>query len=183
MNAPTITPTAASTRYVDRDTLFEVERFLIREARMLDEERFREWWQTQLTEDIHYVLPVREIRMRANRQPIGSNPGAFVFNDNHQMLDMRIRRLETGLVWMEDPQNYIRRFISNIDAAWADVDGEVDAWSNFIVYRNRRQRDETVVWGTKQCRLRKVDGQWKLAGRTILVDQRVVLDKNLYFFL
>ena len=28
MNAPTITPTAASTRYVDRDTLFEVERFL-----------------------------------------------------------------------------------------------------------------------------------------------------------
>jgi len=40
-----------------------------------------------------------------------------------------------------------------------------------------------VVWGTKQCRLRKVDGQWKLAGRSILVDQRVVLDKNLYFFL
>ena len=59
----------------------------------------------------------------------------------------------------------------------------MDAWSNVIVYRNRRQRDETVVWGTKQCRLRKVDGQWKLAGRTILVDQRVVLDKNLYFFL
>ena len=76
----------------------------------------------------------------------------------------------------------IRRYISNVDARWAEVPGEVDVWSNFIVYRSRGQRDDSTMYGRRKDKLRKVDGQWRLAGRVITLDQRVILDKNVHCF-
>jgi len=168
------------------EVMYEVERHLIREARLLDEERLRYWYENYLTEDIHYSMPVEVSRYRREKgTPLpGSNPGAGAFNDNYEFLGMRITRLETGLVWMEDPRNAIRRFLTNIDAEYAeDGSGEVIAYSNFMVYRNRRQRDQNITYGNKVDRLRKVDGKWRCCQRTIHMDQRVILDKNVYFFL
>lgn len=168
------------------EAMFEIERHLIREARILDEERLRYWYENYLTEDISYMMPtpVSRYRREQNKPLPGTNPGSGAFMDNYELLGMRITRLETGLVWMEDPQNAIRRFITNIDAEYAeDGSGEVIAYSNFIVYRNRRQRDETITYGQKVDRLRKVDGSWRCCNRVIHMDQRVILDKNVYFFL
>jgi ethylbenzene dioxygenase subunit beta len=167
---------------VDRDTLHGIERFLIREARALDEERFHDWL-AMLAPDIRYLLPIREVRYRKDTAPIGTATGTNIYDEDYAQLEMRIRRLDTGLVWFEDPRNSVRRVIANIDAVWADAPDEVQAWSNFIVYRNRRQRDETWLVGAREDRLRRADGTWKLARRTITLDQRVVLDKNLHVFL
>lgn len=168
---------------VDCDTHFEVERFLVREARFLNENRMREWLQTMVAEDIHYFLPVQEIRYLKDQKPIGSSPGAAIFNDNYQMLDMRIQRAETGIAWPEDPVSYLRRFVTNIDVEWGDVENEVVAHSNILVYRNRRQRDDAVVYGGRVDRLRQIEGRWWLAARKITIDQRVILDKNLCYFM
>lgn len=168
---------------VDADTHFAVERFLVREARVLNENRLRQWLQDMVTEDIHYFLPVQEVRYQKDQKPIGSSPGAAIFNDNYLMLDMRIQRVETGIAWPEDPISHLRRFVTNVDAEWSDVEGEVTAYSNIMVYRNRRQRDEAVVYGGRRDRLRTVDGCWRLAARHITIDQRVVLDKNLCYFM
>ena len=182
MNAPATVETATP-NYVDRDTMYEIERFAYREARLLDDEGYRQWLGSMVAKDVLYQMPVREMRYREDSKTVGSNPGAAAFNDNYDMLSMRISRLETGLVWMEDPRNFLRRYISNIDAEWIKEPNEVKVYSNFIVYRNRRQRDETVVWGGREDVLRKDEGNWKVAHRLVLVDQRVVLDKNLYFFI
>lgn len=186
MNAPIQFANPSTVRddcnWVDRDNLFDIERFLYREARLLDEERWREWWQDYLTEDIHYYLPIRPMVYREARKQVGSNPGSAIFNDNRDMLDKRIKRLESGLAWMEDPQNYIRRYLSNVDAEWIAEGKEARVYSNFIIYRNRRQRDETILWGARNDVLRVEDGRWKVAKRTVLVDQRVTLDKNLFLF-
>ena len=168
------------------EVMFEIERHLIREARLLDEERIRYWYENFLTEDITYTMPIAVSRHRREKgKPMpGSNPGAGAYMDNYELLGMRIARLETGLVWMEDPQNAIRRYLTNIDAEYAeDGSGEVIAYCNFMVYRNRRQRDETVTYGHKEDRLRKVGGKWLCCSRTIHMDQRVILDKNVTFFL
>jgi len=96
---------------------------------------------------------------------------------------MRVKRMDTGLVWFEDPKSVARRLITNIDAEWSAREDEVDVYSTFLVYRNRRQRDETWLVGCREDRLRLTGAGWKLAERTILLDQRVVLDKNLHVFI
>ena len=175
--------TALAGQPVDPATHFEVERFLVREARVLNDNRLRQWLHEMVCEDIHYFLPVREVRYQKDQRPIGSSPGAAIFNDNYQMLDMRIQRVETGIAWPEDPVSHLRRFVTNVDVEWSDVDGEVTAYSNIMVYRNRRQRDQAVVYGGRRDSLRRVQGQWRLAARHITIDQRVVLDKNLCYFM
>ena len=178
-----ISKKASAGQPVDRETRFDVERFLVREARLLNENRPRQWLETMVAEDIHYFLPVKEIRYQKDQKPIGSSPGVAIFNDNYQMLDMRIQRIETGIAWPEDPLSHLRRFVTNIDAEWSELEDEVIAYSNLMVYRNRRQRDDAVVYGGRTDRLRQVDGQWRLAARTITIDQRVILDKNLCYFM
>ena len=78
MNAPAQQPTVKAADYVDRDTLYDIERFCYREARLLDEERFREWYQEMVSPEVHYYLPVREMRYRDDPNPVGSNPGAAI---------------------------------------------------------------------------------------------------------
>ncbi len=167
---------------VDRETHFDIERFLIREARLLDQERLHEWLEL-LTPDIRYLLPVNEIRYRDDTAAIGTATGTNIFDEDYRQLEMRVNRMDTKLVWFEDPKNIARRLITNIDAEWTEVTGEVDVYSTFLVYRNRRQRDETWLVGAREDRLRLTDDGWRLAGRTILLDQRVVLDKNLHLIL
>ena len=48
------------------DTIREVEQFLYREARMLDDRKFHEWLEI-LANDIRYWMPVR-----SNRYPVNS---------------------------------------------------------------------------------------------------------------
>ncbi|MEC9341878.1 MAG: 3-phenylpropionate/cinnamic acid dioxygenase subunit beta [Pseudomonadota bacterium] len=167
---------------VDRETHFEIERFLVREARLLDQERLHEWLEL-LTPDIRYLLPVNEIRYRDDTAPIGTATGTHIFDEDYRQLEMRVNRMDTKLVWFEDPKNIARRLITNIDAEWTDVPGEADVYSTFLVYRNRRQRDETWLVGAREDRLRLTDTGWRLARRNILLDQRVVLDKNLHLMM
>ena len=167
---------------VDQQTHFEVERFLIREARLLDQERLHEWLAL-LAPDIRYQLPVQEVRYRKDTKPIGSATGTYIYDDDYRLLEMRVKRMDTNMVWFEDPKTSNRRLIANIDAEWSDTDDEVDVYSTFLAYRNRRQNDETLLVGAREDRLRKTDEGWKLAKRVIVLDQRVVQDKNLHLFL
>ncbi len=167
---------------VDRDTHFDIERFLVREARLLDQERFHDWLAL-LTPDIRYLLPVQEVRYRKDHKPIGTATGTNIYDEDYSLLEMRVKRMDTGLVWFEDPKSSARRLITNIDAEWSQSPDEVDAYSTFLVYRNRRQRDETWLVGCREDRLRRTESGWKLAYRKILLDQRVVLDKNLHVFI
>ncbi|MEL0083186.1 MAG: 3-phenylpropionate/cinnamic acid dioxygenase subunit beta [Gammaproteobacteria bacterium] len=167
---------------VDQQTHFEIERFLIREARLLDQERLHEWL-TLLAADVRYQLPVQEVRYRDDTRPVGTGTGTYIYDDDLALLTMRVQRMDTGLVWFENPRTSNRRLITNIDAEWSDKAGEVDVYSTFLTYRNRRQSDEAWLVGAREDRLRNTDQGWKLAKRLVLLDQRVVQDKNLHLFL
>jgi len=178
-------PSTASTQAgqpVDQQTHFEIERFMVREARLLDQDRLHEWLEL-LAPDIRYQLPVQEVRYRKDTGPIGSATGTYIFDDDYKLLEMRVNRMDTNLVWFEDPKTSSRRLITNIDAEWSKQAGEIDAYSTFLTYRNRRQSDETWLVGAREDRLRKTDQGWRLVNRVILLDQRVVQDKNLHLFL
>ncbi|RLA44714.1 MAG: PAH dioxygenase [Gammaproteobacteria bacterium] len=173
---------ALSGQPVDQATHFEIERFLVREARALDEERYHDWLDNMVAKDVIYQLPTQEVRYRRDRKTIGNAQTTYLYNDNYDVLAMRVARFDTGFLWAEDPPMRIRRYITNIDAQWADEEGEVDVWSNFIVYRSRAQRDNVSTHGRRRDRLRKTDGQWQLASRVITLEQRVIMDKNVHCF-
>jgi 3-phenylpropionate/cinnamic acid dioxygenase small subunit len=172
----------------------EVERFLYREARLLDERRFHEWLEL-LSEDIRYWMPVR-----SNRYPKASkaisilDPDRYaeeewakadelaILDETKETLARRIARLDTGMAWAEDPPSRTRHLIANIEVEPGESESEVKVYSNFIVYRNRGETEVDFYVGGRQDVLRKVNGTWKIAGRKIVLDQNVLLAKNVSIF-
>jgi 3-phenylpropionate/cinnamic acid dioxygenase small subunit len=59
---------------------------------------------------------------------------------------------------------------------------EVEVKSRFLVYRNRVETETDVLVGKREDVLRRVDGGFKIARRKIILDQSVLLAKNLTFF-
>ena len=59
---------------------------------------------------------------------------------------------------------------------------EVRVKSRFLIYRNRVETGTDVLVGKREDQLRRVDGRWRIAGRKIVLDQNVLLAKNLTFF-
>lgn len=182
MDAQVIPMPVALGKLVDRDTQYEIEQGYYREAWLLDREQFRAWL-TMLTADIFYWMPIRENRYRKDKRPELTEDTPGIYEDTFRDLEERIARLESGMVWMEDPATRIRRLISNVIAEYGEKENEYHVYSNFIVYRNRRLRDESWHVGTREDILRRESGELKIARRTVFLDQRVVLDKNIYIFI
>jgi 3-phenylpropionate/cinnamic acid dioxygenase small subunit len=59
---------------------------------------------------------------------------------------------------------------------------EVAAKSRFLIYRNRVETETDLLVGKREDTLRRAGGGWLIARRKILLDQSVLLTKNLTFF-
>ena len=60
---------------------------------------------------------------------------------------------------------------------------EVTVRCRFLVYRNRVETETDLLVGKREDVLRRVDGRWKIARRMVILDQSVLLAKNLTFFI
>lgn len=164
------------------DTLLrEIEAFLYKEAELLDTGNYRAWLEL-LTEDVTYQLPQRLTRERV--QGPGVIPEAGHFVETHWTLLKRIERLETEYAWAEDPPSRTRHFVTNIRVEPGETPDEVRVRSNMLVYRTRGD-DPThdTLSAERHDVLRRVNGQWRLASRTVLLDHSVVTTRNLAIFL
>ena len=148
----------------------EVERFLYREAWLLDEWRLHEWVDL-FTEDARYWMPVRQIvEGNPDGMPQEGELALSIYNDDKDFLRMRARRLDTGLAHAEQPRSRVRHLITNIWIEDVGVD-ELTAHSNFVVFQAVRNQPENFCVGTREDRLKKVNGEWKIARRKIVLDQ------------
>jgi 3-phenylpropionate/cinnamic acid dioxygenase small subunit len=60
---------------------------------------------------------------------------------------------------------------------------EVAISCRFVVYRNRVSDETDFLVGRRRDRLRRTDGGWLVCRRHLLLDQSVLLAKNLSVFL
>ena len=161
---------------------FDLMQFYIREAWLLDERRFKEWLDI-FTDDVLYFMPRRKnvLRRELHREvtPLGD---LAILEEDRRYLEMRVARLETGMAWAEDPPSRTRHLIGNLEATSLDG-GEVQTRTAFLVYRSHLETDSQLLSGSREDVLRRVDGGWKVARRTIVLDANVLLDKNLSVFL
>lgn len=160
----------------------ELMPFYIREAWLLDERRFKEWLDL-FADDVLYFMPRRKNvpRREAHREltPLGD---LAILEEDKRYLEMRVARLDTGMAWAEDPPSRTRHLIGNLEAELLE-NGEARARTAFLVYRSHLETDHQLLSGCREDVLRKVDGGWKVARRTIVLDANVLLDKNLSVFL
>jgi 3-phenylpropionate/cinnamic acid dioxygenase small subunit len=101
---------------------------------------------------------------------------------NEPVRNVGIARLNTGMAWTEDPPSRTRHLIANIEVEPGETASELKVYSNFIVYRNRAETEQDLYVGSRHDVLRKVDGAWKIARRKIILDQNVLLAKNVSIF-
>ena len=88
---------------------------------------------------------------------------------------------KTGQHWAEEPVSRVCHIVSNVQIVESTA-SEVTVKSRMLVYRNRLQDETDFFVGKREDVLRKVDGQWKIAGRKIILDQNVLLSKNITIF-
>ena len=160
----------------------ELTEFYIREAWLLDERKFQEWLGL-FTEDVLYFMPRRKnVPRRESHREVTPLGDLALIEDDKRYLEMRVARLETGMAWAEDPPSRTRHLVGNLVAEPLDS-GDVQAKTAFLVYRSHLETDHQLLAGSREDVLRRVDGAWKVAKRTIVLDANVLLDKNLSIFL
>jgi 3-phenylpropionate/cinnamic acid dioxygenase small subunit len=160
-----------------RDITREIEELFYTEADLLDERRFEEWLEL-LTDDIRYVVPVQQDVK--DGKDWKSDDVAW-FDEGKETLTQRVHQLRTGVHWAEEPPSRVSHMISNIRVLSTQAD-EAVVRSRFLVYRSRLADEVDVFVGRRDDVLRDVGGAWKIARRTVLLDQNVLLAKNLTIF-
>ena len=178
----------------DRDDRFaemllthEIAQFLYREAELLDERRY-EVWLALLSDDIRYWMPMRR------NVKFGEESREFTreitdinwFDEGKETLTRRVRQIETGIHWAEEPVSRIAHLVTNVQLVEAIPSAaearEVSVKCRFLIYRNRVETETDILVGKREDLLRRDGDDWKIARRKIILDQNVLLSKNLTFF-
>ena len=162
----------------------KVEQFLYNEAYLLDSWSWQQWLEL-FAEDVRYWMPLRKNRLRRERGDTDIPTGLEVslVDGDIEQLRFRVQQMSSGRHWAEEPPSRCRRFITNICVRPAgEQSEELAVRSNFIVYRNRLETEVDIWAGEREDILRPSGGSFLIAKRTIMLDQNVVLSKNLSVF-
>lgn len=150
------------------------EEFLYKEAQLLDDRQPIEWFETVLTDDIDYRIPIRTTRERSAETEFSEN--SYHMQEDRGSLKVRVERMENDFAWSEDPPSRNRRFVSNVRVVDRDeAVGEVAVKNNLLVHRTRADdTDPDLISGERHDTLRRVGDGWKLAERRVLLDHTVL---------
>ena len=165
----------------------DIEDFLYREAELLDERRYEEWLGL-LAEDVRYWMPMRRnVKFGEDeREFTRADRDINWFDEGKDTLARRVKQIMTGIHWAEEPVSRITHIVSNVqllEATPAVADAvEVAVKCRFLIYRNRVETETDILVGKREDRLRRAGDSWQIARRKIILDQNVLLTKNLTFF-
>ncbi|MFI5328942.1 MAG: aromatic-ring-hydroxylating dioxygenase subunit beta [Candidatus Rokuibacteriota bacterium] len=151
--------------------------FLHREARLADEARYAEWLALW-TDDAVYWVP-------ASTDP-AADPETRISHiyDNRARLETRIKLLQTGHRYSQEPASLMRRLISNIEVE-EGTDGALVAGSNFILAELSVQAKAEMHWwvGRATHHLRRVDGALRMKLKKVVLINAAEPLPNLSFLI
>jgi 3-phenylpropionate/cinnamic acid dioxygenase small subunit len=166
----------------------EVEEFLYHEADLIDQRRFRDWLDL-LAEDLVYFMPMRrnvKFGEHAQRENTRFEHDMSWFNEDKWTLARRVEQILTGCHWAEEPMSRVCHLVASVRLLDArpsfEQAREAQVRSRFIVYQNRVEHETALFAGKRTDLLRRDGDRWLLARREIILDQSVLLAKNLTTF-
>lgn len=163
------------------ETYWEVQAFLAREARLLDEERYPEWLGL-FTEDAHYWVPGVENRGRSDAAGTYAPSRMAYFDDTLDDLRRRVTRFTAPTAWAEDPATRHLHVVSNIEVEPTDAPGELLVRSVIVNYRGQGELDAATLYGRREDVLRRTPDGLRIARRLVVLRHAVLPAKNINTF-
>jgi benzoate/toluate 1,2-dioxygenase beta subunit len=136
-----------------------LEQFLMHEARLLDERRFREWMEL-FADDGTYWVPAAPDQESPFDQ-------ASLFYDDRELMRTRVERLEHPRIHVQTPPSRTAHLVGNVLVEQADeARGEVVVGSTVIMveYRDEAQR---VFAGRQRHRLRRDGTSFRIVQKRV----------------
>ena len=138
----------------------EVAKFILKEARLIDEKRFDEWYEL-FTEDAHYWVPLAP----GQTDPLGHNSLAY---EDKLLLKLRIERLRQPTAFSQKPASRCLHVMQTPEVEKSDpARGEFLTRTPFLYTETRgddSQRYAATAWHTLvqsnqglKIRLKRVD--------------------------
>jgi 3-phenylpropionate/cinnamic acid dioxygenase small subunit len=165
----------------------QIEDFLYHEAELLDERRYEDWLAL-LAADVRYWMPMRRNVKFGELEREFTREGQDInwFDEGKDTLTRRVQQILTGVHWAEEPLSRICHMVSNVQLLHVQPSvgepTEVTVKCRFLIYRNRVETETDLLVGKREDVLRRVDGQWQIHQRKVILDQNVLMVKNLTFF-
>ena len=155
--------------------LQEVAQLLYREARLMDEHRYDEWFALWDDPLLYWVPSNKD-------DPDPTREVSIIYADRPQ-LEFRIERLKSGAAWSQDPPSRLCRSVSNIELDPEPVDdGLLCVHSVFQLSELRHHRQRSIT-GRVQHHLRQNGSGLRIAYKKVaLLDNDEVID-NLTFLI
>jgi len=181
-DAPALQRTGRTLPFSDERHLL-AHQWLVDESYLLDAQDYESWLDL-LTDDVHYLMPVRVTTARA--AGFDCSPGMAHFDEDKYSLGRRVARFQTEHAWTEDPPSRLRHHITNVRTFATEDPGHLVVESAVLLYRSRGDvREAALISAGREDLLRNEgDGAgWRLARRTILADDAVLRTQNLAIFL
>lgn len=164
----------------------KIEQFYYREARMLDDRCFQQWFEL-VDQSLEYSMPARFVP-----QPDSRDQGDEVFLSPDRELDraeggkgsplrhegymetmIRVARPYNANAWSDSPSPRTRRSISNVEVHVIG-EGEYRVYSNFLMFYSHRLEDNHMYSGGRRDVLKEQDGQFKIFKREVIIDWDVI---------
>ena len=160
----------------------QVDIFLTAEYELLDERKFDDWLRL-FADDARYWMPLA--RNFRHDQPQDEytrvRRDSAWFDEDKQTLAQRIRQIQGGDHWAEEPHSRTTHLVAGIRVASAS-ESQVEVKSRFVVYSNRNEREAQLFVGKRLDVLRRAAGSFQIASRSIHLDQNVLLAKSITTF-
>jgi 3-phenylpropionate/cinnamic acid dioxygenase small subunit len=165
----------------------QIEEFLYHEAELLDERRYEDWLAL-LADDVRYWMPMRRNVKFGELEREFTREGQDInwFDEGKDTLTRRVQQILTGVHWAEEPLSRLCHLVSNVQLLYVHPSvlepAEVTVKCRFLIYRNRVETETDLLVGKREDVLRRADRQWKICQRKVVLDQNVLMTKNLTFF-
>lgn len=159
---------------------YQFEQWLYREAELLDNILFDDWFAL-MHSSLRYQMPVRINKEGTERPDYSTN--MFTFNDDIELLKIRVDRLKTDYAWAEIPPSRTRRFVSNVSVKHFEEGKKATVKSYLLIYRSRSTDiHHDLISGERRDEFVFEDGKWKLSKREFIVDQTTMDTRNFAIF-
>ena len=158
----------------------DVTAFLAHEAELLDDNLLDDWLAL-LDPAIRYVMPSTAIvrppqtadeRNAKDAQRWGAGQGEedlqfWLYDEDYSSLNMRVRRLDTGLAHAELPESITTRYVTNVTVR-PDAESDVlRVRSKVLVHQVRHESNENTFHGRRWDRIRRTDDGFLLLRRHV----------------
>jgi 3-phenylpropionate/cinnamic acid dioxygenase small subunit len=158
---------------INYSLLSEVEQFLYVEARLADENRYEDWESLWADNGVYWVP--------ANSGDINPELEMSIIYDNRSRISVRIRQFMSGKRFSAMPGIEVRRVVSNVELL-EETDDEVRVGSNVIYFVSTDSDDQ--VWGSRnEFLLRRVDGEFKMVRKNVVLVNAAKALPNIAFLI